>query len=259
MNGLRVIFLGTGTSHGVPMIGCACDVCASADPRDRRTRPSIAVQFDGHTVLIDTSPELRLQCLANDITRVDAILYTHPHADHVTGLDDLRRFNAMQKTALPCYGSPETLDVILRMFPYAFIDDPKYPSAKPRLTLHAVEEPFDLFGTRVIPVPLLHGQMPILGYRLGRFAYCTDCSMFPEESWALLEGLDLLVLDALRRRPHPTHMNLEQALVAAKRIGARRTLFTHVAHELMHEQTIAELPPGMSLAYDGLVTDVNTA
>lgn len=257
MDGLRVVFLGTGTSHGVPMIGCRCEVCTSPDPRDRRMRPSVALQWSERTVIVDTSPELRLQCLAGGITRVDAILYTHAHADHVTGLDDLRRFNALQKAVLPCYGSPDTLDVVLRMFPYAFTDDPLYPSAKPRLSLHPVQGPFALFGTPVVPIPLLHGSMPILGYRIGRFAYCTDCSDIPKASWPLLEGLDLLVLDALRRRPHPTHMNLEQAIVAATRIGARRTLFTHIAHELLHGPVNAELPAGMALAHDGLVAEAD--
>jgi phosphoribosyl 1,2-cyclic phosphate phosphodiesterase len=256
---LRVVFLGTGTSHGVPMIGCRCEVCRSNDPRDQRMRTSVAVHWADRAVLIDTTPELRLQCLACDITRVDAILFTHQHADHVAGLDDLRRFNALQRTALPCYGNPATLDVLQRMFPYAFSDDPSYPSAKPRLTHHAIDGPLDLFGMQITPVPLLHGQLPILGYRFGRFAYCTDCSRIPEESRSLLADLDVLVLDALRRRPHPTHMNLEQAIATAREIGAKKTLFTHIAHELMHEPVNAELPAAMALAYDGQVVEVATA
>ncbi len=256
MQNLRVVFLGTGTSHGIPMIGCRCPVCSSGDPHDRRTRTSILIRQGERALLVDTSPELRLQCVACGVTRVDAVLFTHQHADHIVGLDDLRRFNALQQTSLPCYGSKHTLDILQRMFPYAFADDPDYPSAKPHLTLHPIDGPFELFGMPVVPVPLWHGRLPILGYRVGRFAYCTDCSRIPEESIERLSGLDVLVLDALRRRPHPTHMNLDQAVAAARRIGARRTLFTHIAHELMHEAVNAELPAGMALAYDGQVIEV---
>jgi len=256
MAGLRVVFLGTGTSHGVPMIGCDCCVCTSSDPRDRRMRTSILVQWEGRSFLVDTAPEFRLQCVGHGVRRIDAVLYTHGHADHVVGLDDLRRFNELQGTDIPLYGSPETLAIVRRIFPYAFDDDPTYVSSKPALTLHPIDGPFDLFGMRVVPVPLLHGPLPIYGYRFGRFAYCTDCSVIPDGSWELLEGLDVLVLDALRRRPHPTHMNLEQAVAAARRIGARRTLFTHIAHELMHTAVNAALPSDMALAHDGLAVDV---
>jgi len=259
MAGLRVVFLGTGTSHGIPMIGCRCEVCTSNDPHDRRTRASILIQRGERALLVDTTPELRLQCVACGVARVDAVLFTHQHADHIVGLDDLRRFNALQQASLPCYGSKHTLDVLRRMFPYAFADDPEYPSAKPHLTLHPIDGPFELFGMPVVPVPLWHGRLPILGYRVGRFAYCTDCSRIPEESIERLGGLDVLVLDALRRRPHPTHMNLDQAVATAHRIGARRTFFTHIAHELMHEAVNAELPAGMSLAYDGQVIEVEEA
>lgn len=257
MDRLRVTFLGTGTSHGVPMIGCKCEVCTSGDPHDKRMRTSIVVRWSDRTLLIDTTPELRLQCLACDVGRVDAILFTHEHADHITGLDDLRRFNAIQRTALPCYGSAQTLKVVQRMFPYAFLDDPSYPSAKPHLTLHPVDGPLDLLGMRITPIPLLHGRLPIFGYRIGRFAYCTDCSEIPESSREMLTGLDVFVLDALRRRPHPTHMNLEQAVAAARQIGAKQTLFTHIAHELMHAQVNAELPSGMALAFDGQTIEVD--
>jgi len=257
MAGLRVVFLGTGTSHGVPMIGCDCYVCTSSDPHDRRTRTSVLVQWEDRAVLIDTSPEFRLQCVQQRVERVDAVLYTHGHADHVVGLDDLRRFNDLQGTDIPIYGSADTLEIVHRIFPYAFDDDPTYVSSKPALTLHPIDGPFDLFGVQVVPIPLLHGPLPIFGYRFGRFAYCTDCSVIPDGSWGLLEDLDVLVLDALRRRPHPTHMNLEQAVAAARKIGARQTLFTHIAHELMHEPVNAELPRGMALAYDGQVVEVD--
>ncbi len=249
---IRVIILGSGTSHGIPMIGCDCPVCTSADPRDRRTRPSIAVDYGDRTILVDTTPELRLQCVAHGIRRVDAVLFTHHHADHVAGLDDLRRFNWLLQTTVPCYGRADTLEVIRRMFLYAFEDDPDYPSHKPDLRLVPIEdEKLELFGRIIIPIPLLHGPLPILGYRFGKIAYCTDCNVIPEPSLELLRDLDVLILDALRQRPHPTHFNLPQAVEVARRIGARRTLFTHIAHELQHEPVNAQLPEGMELAYDG--------
>jgi len=253
---MKVIFLGTGTSHGIPMIGCDCPVCLSDDPRDKRTRPSILVQFDGYSILIDTTPELRLQCLTCGVSRVDAVLYTHSHADHVVGLDDLRRFNDVAGRAIRCFGTPETINDLKRMFPYAFRYDPDYPSAKPLLEAVEVTGPFELFGRTVIPVPLMHGKMRVLGYRIGDFAYCTDCSDIPSESVALLRDLEVLVLDALRFTPHPTHFNLPQAIEWAERIGARRTFLTHIAHEIKHASVEPTLPEGVSLAYDGLVIEV---
>lgn len=255
MDSTRVILLGTGTSHGIPMIACDCPVCTSSDPHDKRTRTSVLVETGGRAILIDTPPELRMQCLASNVRRVDAILYTHQHADHITGLDDLRRFNALQETALTCYANAPTAHVLQRMFPYAFTNDPSYPSAKPELMLAEIDGPFEAAGITVTPVPLLHGALPILGFRIGRFAYCTDCSTIPESSYDLLADLDVLVLDALRIRPHPTHFNLAQAIEAARRIGARRTYFTHIAHELPHAQTNASLPATMTLGYDGQVIE----
>ena len=256
MSWLRVIVLGSGTSHGIPMIGCDCAVCRSPDPRDQRTRTSIVIQANEHPILVDTTPELRLQCLACHVTRVEAVLFTHHHADHVAGLDDLRRFNALQGTPLTCYADRTTAQELQRMFPYAFQHTPDYPSAKPHLNLARIDGPFDLFGTRITPLPLMHGPSPVLGFRVGPFANCTDCSFIPDESFALLENLEVLILDGLRRRPHPTHFNLQQAIEAARRIGARQTYFTHIAHELPHEATNKELPPGMALAYDGQIIKV---
>lgn len=256
MDPLRVIVLGTGTSHGIPMIGCDCEVCTSTDPHDKRTRTSIVVQVRDRSILVDTAPEFRMQCLACDIRRVDAIFYTHQHADHVTGLDDLRRFNAMQRASLGCYANAHTLQVLQRMFPYAFTHDPSYPSAKPELNMVEVDGEFEVFGVPVVPIPLMHGKLPVLGYRIGRFAYCTDCSEIPDTSMALLQGLDVLILDALRIRPHPTHFNLEQAVEVARRVGARQTYFTHIAHELRHAQTNACLPQGMALGYDGQIIEI---
>ena len=239
------------------MIACDCPVCTSADPRDRRTRASALFSYDDHHVLVDTSPELRLQCLACDIRRVDAILLTHAHADHIVGLDDVRRFNWVQERALDVYADAATLDSVRRMFAYAFRDDPEYPSDKPELRGVVIDGPFELFGREVIPIPNMHGQMPVFGFRMGGIAYCPDCNLIPDEALALLQNLDVLVLDAVRRQPHVTHFNLEQAVEQAHLIGARRTYFTHIAHELGHAATNAELPAGMQLAHDGLVCEAD--
>lgn len=253
--GLRLTILGSGTSHGVPMIGCECAVCTSPDPRDKRTRTSAVFSYNDHHVLIDTGPELRGQCLAADIRIVHAILYTHHHADHVAGLDDVRRFNWLLKRPIDVYGSAATLAQVRRMFAYAFHDDPDYPSAKPELRTNEVTGPFELFGRRVMPIPLMHGSLPVLGWRIGDMAFCPDCNQIPPDTRPLLDGLDVLVLDALRRRPHPTHFNLEQAIAAAREVGAARTYFIHIAHELGHAATNAELPKGMELAWDGMVVE----
>lgn len=250
---LTITLLGTGTSHGVPMIACDCAVCTSSDPRDRRTRPAIYIQTDDTAILVDTPPELRLQCLANHVRRCNAVLFTHHHIDHVAGLDDLRRFNWLQKAAIPCYAMAGTIEHLRRMFPYVMADAEPYPSAVPRLDFLPITPtvPFLVAGHAITPIPLWHGEMPVLGFRIGRFAYCTDVSRIPDESWEMLKGLDVLVLDALRKRPHPTHFNLEQAVETACRIGAAQTFFTHIAHELGHAETNASLPAGMALGHDG--------
>lgn len=245
--------LGSGTSHGIPMIACDCAVCTSTDPRDKRTRCAAVIQANGATLLIDTPPEFRLQCIAADLRRIDAVLFTHGHADHVVGMDDLRRFNWLAGRALGVYATPATLEVIMRMFPYAFAEDPEYPSAKPRLVARELHHDMEIEGVPVTLVPAFHGELPVLGFRVGDIAYLTDVNRIPSESMAKLNGLDVLVLDALRRRPHPTHFNLEQAIAKAAEIGARNTYFTHIAHELAHAEVEAELPEGMHLTYDGLV------
>jgi phosphoribosyl 1,2-cyclic phosphate phosphodiesterase len=252
---VRLTMLGSGTSHGIPMIACSCPVCTSADPRDRRTRTSALFSYDERHVLVDTSPELRLQCLACNVTRVDALLLTHAHADHVAGLDDIRRFTLPGRPPLDVHGSADTLARVRRMFDYAFTDDPDYPSAKPNLRPVEVTGPFEVLGRQVLPIPYDHGPTQVFGYRIGDIAYCPDCSFLPAEARRLLAGLEVLVLDALRLRPHPTHFNLEQAVEEARRIGARRTYFTHIAHELKHAETNAGLPAGMELGYDGLVCE----
>ncbi|MEQ1574143.1 MAG: MBL fold metallo-hydrolase [Vicinamibacterales bacterium] len=253
----RVTFLGTGTSHGVPMIGCECATCRSSDPKDTRLRPSLFIEVPGRArLLVDTATDLRQQALGHGINRVDAILFTHSHADHVMGLDEVRRFNVVQGAPIPCYASAQTWVNIKRIFSYVFDGAPRQGGGIPQLEAHEVDGPFVVGGVRVIPVPLWHGRMPILGFRFGSFAYLTDCNAIPDESWPLLEGVDTLVLDALRERPHPTHFTIDEAIAVASRVGATRTYFTHICHDLPHAATGARLPAGVELAYDGLVLDV---
>jgi phosphoribosyl 1,2-cyclic phosphate phosphodiesterase len=250
---LHITFLGTGTSHGVPMIGCQCATCRSQDPRDHRTRPSVFIQTDdGGAILIDAGPDLRAQALVHDISRVDAIVFTHGHADHILGLDDVRLYNHIMKRPMACFADAQTVEEIRRMFAYVFDPDAPKGGGLPQLELFRVEGPFCVGRQEVVPVPVLHGHRPIFGLRFGRFAYLTDCSGIPETSWPLLEDLDVVVLDALRERPHPTHFSIGEAIDAGRRIGATRTYFTHMCHDLPHAATCAKLPPGFELAYDGL-------
>ena len=254
----RVTFLGTGTSHGVPMIGCRCAVCLSTDPRDRRMRPSIYLQIDdGPAVLVDTATDLRQQALAFGVTRVDAILFTHSHADHVLGLDEVRRFNVIQGGPIRAWADAATAADLRRMFTYVFDPPDQRGGGVPQLGLAAIDGAFSIGPLRVQPVPLFHGARPILGFRFGRFAYLTDCNRIPDEAWPLLEGLDVLVLDALRHRSHPTHFTVAQAVEAAARIGAARTYLTHICHDLPHAETGHVLPESVELAYDGLVLEID--
>ncbi len=249
-----LLFLGTGTSHGVPMIGCECAVCQSDDPRDVRTRPSAYVTLpNGTRLLIDTAPDFRMQALRHRLPRVDAVLYTHSHADHVLGLDDLRRFNHMQRGRIPCYGDAQTVGDLRRTFSYIFDRDTPAGGGLPEIDLHTVSAPFTLGGVEIVPVPLLHGQRLLHGYRIGSMAYLTDCSAIPQSSWPLLDGVDLVVIDALRHRPHPTHFTVAEAVEAVQRIGPSRAWFTHICHDLPHAETTASLPEGIELAYDGLL------
>jgi phosphoribosyl 1,2-cyclic phosphate phosphodiesterase len=250
---LRVTFLGTGTSHGVPMIGCDCPVCRSDDPRDTRLRASILITTDdGLVVLVDTGPDLRQQAIGQRLRRLDAVLFTHSHADHILGLDEVRRFNHLQREAIPAYGDARTLADIRRTFAYVFEPGTPKGGGIPDIRLFTLAGPFSLGRQEVVPVPVLHGQRPILGFRVGGFAYLTDCSAVPPASLPLLEDLDVLVLDALRVRPHPTHLSLDEAVALATAIAPRRTLFTHMCHDLGHEDTCRTLPSGFALAYDGL-------
>jgi phosphoribosyl 1,2-cyclic phosphate phosphodiesterase len=254
----RVTFLGTGTSHGVPMIACDCAVCASTDPRDKRLRTSIYVDVpDRQRILVDTSPDLRQQAITHGIRRVDAVIYTHSHADHILGLDELRRFNAVQQGAVQCYATQPTWDHIRRTFHYVFDTAPRLGGGIPQLSSHVIDGPLALGGVKVVPIPLWHGKMPVLGFRFGRFAYLTDCNRLDDAAWPLLDGVETLVVDALRERQHSTHFTLAEAVGVIAKVGARRGLLVHMTHDLGHAATSAKLPAGVELAYDGLVLDVD--
>jgi phosphoribosyl 1,2-cyclic phosphate phosphodiesterase len=236
------------------MIGCHCDVCTSTDPHDKRTRPSVVISYDQTRVLVDTTPELRLQCVANNVDRIDAVVFTHAHADHIMGLDDLRRFNYIKGGPLDVWADAKTHAGLNRCFAYAFKEPQlELKVFRPHLVARTIDKPFEINGVPWIPIPLMHGEMPVLGFRVGNIAYCTDVSSIPEASFPLLENLDVLVLDALQYHKHITHFSVEQAIEAARRINAKQTLFTHIAHSLPHELTNRALPEGMRLAYDGQV------
>jgi phosphoribosyl 1,2-cyclic phosphate phosphodiesterase len=256
----RVIVLGSGTSHGVPMIGCNCAVCRSTDPRDRRTRPSIYVEVDGGpAILVDTSTDLRHQALAHGITRVDAILYTHSHADHIMGLDDVRRFNVMQEGSIPAFADERTVSDLRRAFSYVFSPPGEKGGGIPQMSLTTITGRFNVGTIGVQPVPIYHGSRPILGFRFGSFAYLTDCNRLADDAWDMLADLDVLILDALRHRSHPTHFTVAEALQVVERARPRQTYFTHICHDLPHEATNASLPPGVALAYDGLQFAIKAA
>jgi phosphoribosyl 1,2-cyclic phosphate phosphodiesterase len=253
---LRVTMLGSGTSTGVPVIGCPCAVCRSDDPRNKRWRTGLKLEVEEGVVLVDTPTDLRAQALRFGLPRVDAVLFTHSHADHIFGLDDVRIFNFRQRSAIPCYGSEPTLTNIRRIFAYVF-EATQEGGGKPQLDLIPVREPFELMGLWIVPVPVWHGDTEVFGYRIGRFAYVTDCNLIPETSYRLLEGVEILILDALRYRPHSTHFSVEQAMEEAARIGARRTILTHLAHEVDYGAPKVPLAPGVELGYDGLAFDVD--
>jgi phosphoribosyl 1,2-cyclic phosphate phosphodiesterase len=251
----RVTMLGSGTSTGVPVIACTCAVCHSTDPRNKRSRPGLKLEIGEAVVLVDTPTDLREQALRFGLPRLDAVLYTHQHADHIFGLDDIRIFNFRQGAAIPCYGSEATLAALRRTFAYVF-EAGQEGGGKPQIELIPIREPFELLGLTIVPVPVWHGSMEVFGFRIGRFAYVTDCSLIPETSFRMLAGVEILILDALRYRPHPTHFSLEEAIAAASRIGAARTIFTHLSHDVDHGAPAFPLPAGMELGYDGLVFDV---
>jgi phosphoribosyl 1,2-cyclic phosphate phosphodiesterase len=239
------------------MIGCECATCRSTDPKDRRFRASILVQTAGPAVLVDTTPDLRSQALAHNLKRVDAIVFTHSHADHVMGLDEVRRFNALQKSAIPCYGDERTIGDLRRIYSYIFDSDVPPGGGIPQVVLTRVLGEFCIGPATFVPVPLMHGSRMILGYRIGSFAYLTDCSAIPDSSWSLLQGVRVLILDALRERPHPTHLSIAQALDIVSRLQPARAWFTHMCHDLPHAATCARLPAGVELAYDGLTFEID--
>lgn len=248
--------MGSGTSSGVPVIGCDCSVCSSDNPKNQRFRAGLKIEFDGRVVLVDTPTDLRQQALRFGLSRLDAILFTHAHADHMFGLDDVRIFNFRQRRAIPCYGSAATLESLRRTFAYIFQTGQR-GGGKPQLDLHPIDGQFELFGRSLTPVPVLHGEMPVLGFRFGGLAYVTDCSYISPASRELLEGLEVLILGALRYKPHPTHFSIEQAIEVAAETGARRTFFTHLAHDVDHHRPQLALPPGVEFGYDGLVLEVD--
>ena len=254
---LDITILGTGTSHGIPVIGCECPVCNSTDPRNHRYRCSALLSYQGRSVLIDTATELRLQAIRAGMRDLDALLFTHSHADHVGGLDDVRVFSERRGAPIPVFGDQACLEDIRRRFAYIFTETLQRGGGKPRLELTPIRGPFDLLGLPVQPVPVFHGLLPVLGYRFGSLAYVTDCNRIPRESMGMLRGLDVLVLDALRHRPHSTHFTVAEALGVIEDLRPARAYLTHMTHDLDHEATNAELPPGVELAYDGLSLEVD--
>jgi phosphoribosyl 1,2-cyclic phosphate phosphodiesterase len=252
MSGRRitVTILGSGTSTGVPVPTCSCPVCSSRDPQNQRTRCSILISFAGRNILVDTSTDLRQQALRENITHIDAVLYTHTHADHVNGIDDLRPFNPASGAAIPIHGSSEDLDVLRRVFAYIF-EDSDQPGFRPKLQPQAISEVFTLFGLEITPLPLRHGPGRSLGYRIGPFAYLTDCSSIPEPTLEALAGIEILLVDGLRFRPHVSHLCISQALALGERLGARRTILTHLSHDVDYARHAQLMPAGTEFAYDG--------
>jgi phosphoribosyl 1,2-cyclic phosphate phosphodiesterase len=258
---MRIRFLGTGTSHGIPVIGCACAVCTSSDPRNHRTRSSILIESGERRVVVDTTPEFRLQAIAAGLKTLDAVLFTHAHADHIFGLDDVRIFNWRTKQPMPIYGSAETLEAIYQRFIYVF-QESQEGGGKPKLELNPIDGPFEVAGLQFIPLEVLHGGLTVTAFRVRErpngpeFVYATDCNAIPPSTLRQLLGLDLLILDALGRNRHPTHFSLEQAMEIAQLVRPKQTLFTHISHSLEHGDTNAGLPEGMALAFDGQTIEV---
>lgn len=250
----QLLLLGTGTSVGVPVVGCGCDVCVSTDPRNQRTRTSVALGLPEGTLLIDTTPDLRAQLLRERVSLIDAVLYTHDHVDHLYGLDDIRPLCFRKGEAIPVYCEPRVESRIRKAFDYAFEVPAAVGGGLPKMILNSIgTEPFDLFGTTVTPLRLRHGVSDVLGFRFGNVAYCTDTNEIPEATWPLLAGLDLLILDCLRATRHPTHFSIVEAVTVAQRVAAQRTVFVHMSHEIDHATVSAELPTGIELAWDGMV------
>jgi len=249
---VKLTFLGTGTSQGVPLIGCTCVVCKSEDPRDQRLRTSIMLENNGKVVVVDTGPDFRQQMLRESVCRLDAVIFTHAHKDHIAGLDDVRPFNHRQQSATQIYATIEVQKAIRREFYYCF-DEHRYPGA-PDLALNTIRtENFEAAGIQFIPLTVMHMNLPVLGFRVGNIAYITDANFIPEDTFSRIGRPDVLVLNALRHTPHPSHFNLTEALEVVRRIKPKRTFFTHISHQLgLHHEISAQLPPTVHLAYDGL-------
>jgi phosphoribosyl 1,2-cyclic phosphate phosphodiesterase len=249
---LKFTFLGTGTSQGVPVIGCTCEVCRSLDYRDKRLRSSIHIEVDGTSIVVDTGPDFRQQMLREGTTRLDAVLFTHGHRDHLAGLDDVRAFNFLQGMDMPLYATEMVHEQIKTEFYYAF-DKNRYPGI-PQLQLHTItDQPFKVGNVTITPLPVMHMHLPVLGFRVGNLSYITDANLIPDSTCELLRGTEVLVLNALQRDKHLSHFNLEEAIAVAKKIGAQRTFFTHIAHKLgLHKSVQKELPESIALGYDGL-------
>ena len=252
----KLTFLGTGTSTGVPMIGCDCEVCASSDPRDKRLRASIWVEDGDTSILVDTSTDLRAQALAAKIKKLDAVFFTHHHADHVHGIDELRSFNFLQKEPIRCYGNNETLSRIERMFGYIFDNTPETGGGKPRLSMNPLKEAVEVGKVAVRPVPVMHGDMEIYGYLINSVAYLTDCSKIPDASMEIIKGAETVILGALGLKKHSTHFTLEQAVEVIKILRPKRAYLTHLNHNIGHEAVSKTLPENVTLATDGLVIEI---
>jgi len=250
---MKLVILGSGTSTGVPMVGCRCPVCTSTNPRDKRTRTSLMVESGGRFIVVDTSTDLRCQALREGLPRIDAVLFTHSHADHVNGIDDLRGFHFIHRRIVPCYAEEPTMSDIVGRFPYIFKGQ-EVEGYAPLLEAHTISKTFELFGCRITPVPLLHGPHPATGYRFNETAYLTDCSRIPPESLPLLNGLELLIIDALRYSPHENHFNIAEALEVVAELRPQRAVLTHLTHEVAYHEG-SRLPQGVELAYDGMTFD----
>jgi phosphoribosyl 1,2-cyclic phosphate phosphodiesterase len=251
---MKITFLGTGTSVGVPAVGCDCHTCLSDDPRDKRLRTSVLIEQGGRNFIIDASTDFRQQALRAGLKRLDAILFTHAHADHCFGLDDARPL-MFRHGAIPCFATGVTWEGLRRIYSYVFEPAP-YPGV-PRVVPHRIEGPFTLFGLDVEALTVIHGRLPVTAYRVGRFAYVTDCNVIPDETCERLTGLDLLVIDALRFKTHPTHLTLGQALGYVESLRPKRALLTHISHDIKHAETSRALPEGVEIAYDGLEVEAN--
>ncbi len=254
---MKITVLGSGTSQGVPIIGCKCPTCISNNPKDKRLRVSVFLEVDGLKLLIDTSPDFRQQMLSNNIYDIDVVLYTHHHVDHIMGLDDIRQINQLHKKSVDIYGNEATINYIKKTFSYVFDADTYKGGGIPNIQTHILKyEPFKISRVEIIPIEYDHGPSKVWGYLINDFAYMTDCSSIPEKEFEKLAGVKVLILDGLRYRPHPTHFSFTQAIVAAQKIKAEKTYFTHITHDILHDEDNAKLPEGIELSYDGLVIEL---